>query len=79
MFYQKEKIFVRYLVALIIMLVGTAFVVYDTLLRSHLHKHVHTFSHTHDGTTHTHQVVHTHLHNHFTSNAKLVIGIALTI
>lgn len=50
--------------ALFIMLVGTAFVVYDTLIMRHSHLHTHTITHTHDGTTHTHIITHDHPHNH---------------
>ena len=63
-----ESLSAQYFFALLVMIAGTVFVVYDTLLRSHLHEHSHTFSHTHDGTTHTHTIVHTHLHNHFVSD-----------
>ncbi len=68
--FLKETLSARYLFALIVMLVGTAFVVCDTLLRSHKHEHIHTFTHTHDGSTHTHTVVHCHLHNHILSDKK---------
>jgi len=63
-----EKLSAQYFIALLVMIVGTAFVVYDTLLRSHQHSH--TFTHTHDGSTHTHTVVHTHLHKHFVTDEK---------
>ena len=65
-----EKLSAQYFIALLVMIVGTAFVVYDTLLRAHQHEHSHTFTHTHDGATHTHTIVHTHLHKHFLTDEK---------
>jgi len=64
----KESLSKTYLVALIVMLMGSALVVYDTLVRHHSHLHSHTFTHTHDGVTHTHTVAHTHEHNHLVSD-----------
>ena len=55
-----------YLAALLIMIIGTVFVVRDTMVRHHSHEHIHSFTHTHDGTTHTHTVVHSHEHDHYT-------------
>ncbi len=66
----NEKITLQYIVALLVMIVGTIFVVYDTLVRSHSHMHQHIFTHTHGGITHTHVVTHSHLHNHIFSDAK---------
>ena len=60
-----ERLTLVYFVALVIMMIGSAFVVYDTLARKHLHAHSHIIVHTHDGTTHTHQITHMHEHNHF--------------
>ncbi len=65
-----EKLSAQYFIALLVMIVGTAFVVYDTLLRAHQHEHSHTFTHIHDGATHTHTIVHTHLHKHFVTDEK---------
>ena len=65
-----EKLSAQYFIALLVMIAGTAFVVYDTLLRTHQHEHSHTFTHTHDGSTHTHTIVHTHLHKHFVTDEK---------
>ena len=56
--------------ALLIMLAGSALVVVDTLLRHHAHQHVHTFTHTHDGSTHTHEVVHSHDHSHYVTDER---------
>ncbi|MBQ9067167.1 MAG: EamA family transporter [Clostridia bacterium] len=60
-----EKLSSTYLLALVIMIAGSALVVADTLLTRHTHAHVHTFTHTHDGSTHTHTVEHSHGHTHF--------------
>lgn len=59
-----EKLSANYLTALIFMLIGTGFVVWDTLEKSHSHLHTHTITHTHDGVTHTHIVEHCHSHSH---------------
>ena len=59
-----EKLSIQYFIALVIMLCGTFFVIYDTLVKSHVHKHSHTFTHTHNGITHTHTIIHSHIHNH---------------
>ena len=63
--FLREALTPRFLCALFIMALGTAFVVLDTLLQRHTHLHTHTFVHTHDGTTHRHTVVHAHPHNHY--------------
>lgn len=36
---QHEKLSTQYFIALLVMIVGTAFVVYDTLIRAHQHDH----------------------------------------
>ncbi len=59
-----EALSASYLLALAVMMLGTGFVIYDTLLQHHSHEHTHTLVHTHDGTTHTHQIVHNHAHDH---------------
>lgn len=59
-----------YMIALLVMTVGTIFVVGDTLSHSHIHEHTHTFTHTHDGSTHTHTIVHNHKHTHYISDEK---------
>ena len=66
----NEKITLQYIVAFLVMIAGTIFVVCDTLVRSHSHMHQHVFTHTHGGITHTHVVTHSHLHNHVFSDAK---------
>jgi len=60
-----EKLGATYYIGLILMLVGTSFVVYDTMVKHHLHSHMHTIVHTHNGVTHTHVITHEHEHNHF--------------
>ncbi len=59
-----------YVVALLIMMAGTWFVVMDTLTKHHAHEHTHTFTHTHDGSTHTHIVTHSHEHDHHGAEAR---------
>lgn len=48
-----ENLSASYLIALLIMVLGTTLVTADTLIHHHSHEHTHTFTHTHDGTTHT--------------------------
>ena len=64
----KEPLSVIYLVALGIMIAGTALVVADTLIHQHTHTHQHSFTHTHDGSTHTHTGTHSHEHNHYVTD-----------
>ena len=66
----REQLSRMYLLALSVMLTGSALVVVDTLNRHHAHMHQHTFTHTHDGTTHTHTVVHSHEHDHYITDSK---------
>jgi drug/metabolite transporter (DMT)-like permease len=68
--FLKEKPTWMYIVALAVMILGTALVVMDTLIRNHIHVHTHTFTHTHDGSTHTHTVTHSHAHNHYITDEK---------
>lgn len=65
-----EKLGLTYFLGLILMLVGTVFVVYDTMVKHHLHGHTHTIVHTHNGVTHTHVITHEHDHNHFGNSKK---------
>lgn len=62
---HKEALSDNYDIALIIMIIGSAIVVADTLIFKHRHLHTHTVTHTHDGTTHTHTFTHEHGHTHF--------------
>lgn len=66
----QEILTVSYLIALLIMVVGTIFVIADTLVHHHAHVHVHTFVHTHNGTTHKHTITHSHDHLHYFSDEK---------
>lgn len=66
--FLKEKLTWMYLAALAVMILGTALVVMDTLIRNHIHVHTHTFTHTHDGSTHTHTVTHSHAHHHYVTD-----------
>ena len=68
--FLKERLSIPYLIALTVMVAGSALVVRDTLVRHHLHIHQHTFTHTHDGVTHTHTVSHTHDHDHYITDEK---------
>ena len=68
--FLREYLSWMYLVALIVMIAGSALVVADTLKRNHAHLHQHTFVHTHDGSTHTHTVEHSHDHNHYFTDDK---------
>ncbi len=65
-----ESLTSTYIIALLIMIIGTVFIVIDTLSHSHIHEHTHTFTYTHNGSTHTHTIVHSHKHNHYISNDK---------
>ncbi|MDO5409960.1 MAG: DMT family transporter [Lachnospiraceae bacterium] len=68
--FLKEALTVNYLAALVIMLLGSAIVVIDTMILYHTHKHTHTITHTHDGSTHTHTIAHSHVHSHFGPNGQ---------
>ena len=65
-----EALSASYFVGLILMIVGTVFVVIDTCLIKHMHLHTHTITHTHDGYTHTHVLTHEHEHKHFLNEDK---------
>ncbi len=65
-----EALSASYFVGLILMIVGTVFVVIDTCLIEHTHLHTHTITHTHDGYTHTHVLTHEHEHKHFLNEDK---------
>mgnify|MGYP001388084737 FL=1 len=66
--FLKEALTKTYLIALLIMLVGSVLVVVDTLIRHHVHAHQHNFTHTHGGNTHTHTVTHVHAHEHYVTD-----------
>lgn len=62
-----EALTVSYAIAFLLMLLGTVFVVADTLANRHVHNHMHTITHTHNGSTHTHTITHSHEHTHYIS------------
>ena len=66
----KEQLSGAYLLALAVMIAGSALVVADTLLIRHVHEHQHTFIHTHDGSTHRHTVTHSHEHGHYVTDTR---------
>ncbi len=68
--FLKERFTAMFIVALVIMIVGTVLIVRDTLTHSHIHAHTHVITHTHDGSTHTHIIEHTHDHVHVISEEK---------
>ncbi|MCR5345084.1 MAG: DMT family transporter [Lachnospiraceae bacterium] len=68
--FLKEKMTIAFVIALLIMLVGTSVIVYETLVYNHTHVHKHFVTHTHDGTTHTHVVKHSHEHMHVLDDDK---------
>lgn len=65
-----ETLSVTYAAAMAVMVVGTALVILDTLVRGHAHIHMHTITHTHNGTTHQHVISHIHSHNHYLVEEK---------
>lgn len=68
--FLNESLSWMYVIALIVMVIGSALVVVDTLIRQHDHEHQHTFTHTHGGSTHTHTVRHSHVHKHYLTEEK---------
>lgn len=63
--FLSESLSWMYVIALIVMVFGSALVVVDTFIRQHDHEHQHTFTHSHGGSTHTHTVRHSHVHKHY--------------
>lgn len=68
--FLSESLSLMYVIALIVMVVGSALVVVDTFIRQHDHEHQHTFTHSHGGSTHTHTVRHSHVHKHYLTEEK---------
>ena len=68
--FLSESLSWMYVIALLVMVIGSALVVVDTLIRQHDHEHQHTFTHTHGGSTHTHTVRHSHVHKHYLTEEK---------
>lgn len=63
--FNGEILTPMYFVSLIFMIIGTVYIVRDTIIKTHSHIHTHVITHTHDGITHTHMITHEHLHDHF--------------
>ena len=68
--FLSESLSWMYVIALIVMVFGSALVVVDTFTRQHDHEHQHTFTHSHGGSTHTHTVRHSHVHKHYLTEEK---------
>ena len=68
--FLSESLSWMYVIALIVMVIGSALVVVDTFIRQHDHEHQHTFTHSHGGSTHTHTVRHSHVHMHYLTEEK---------
>ena len=68
--FLSESLSWMYVIALIVMVIGSALVVVDTFIRQHDHEHQHTFMHSHGGSTHTHTVRHSHVHKHYLTEEK---------
>ena len=68
--FLSESLSWMYVIALLVMVIGSALVVVDTLIRQHDHEHQHAFTHTHGGSTHTHTVRHSHVHKHYLTEEK---------
>lgn len=60
----QESLTEYYILALLLMFVGSALVAADTLISNHTHMHIHTIKHTHNGETHIHKISHSHIHQH---------------
>ena len=61
----REKLSGTYILALAVMLAGSALAVIDTLRQRHSHAHRHAYIHSHNGILHAHIFTHTHEHNHY--------------
>lgn len=59
-----ERLNLMYTLALLFMVAGTVFTVWDTLIRSHAHRHHMIVTHVHNGMRHTHYLEHNHEHSH---------------
>ena len=68
--FLKETLTQNYFVALVLMLLGSAMIVADTMITYHAHVHIHTVVHTHNGSTHTHMIEHSHSHTHIGEEEK---------
>ena len=67
---DKDRLTKVYFIGLIFMIIGSVIVVCDTMLKNHIHYHIHTIVHTHNGSTHKHIIKHEHNHSHLGSQEK---------
>ena len=65
----RDEVTLQFFIALAVMIVGTYFVITDTIALQHTHAHLHAHSHEHehDGVMHLHE--HTHEHSHLHTHA----------
>ena len=68
--FLREPLTRQYFIALVIMLLGSALIVADTMITYHNHAHEHVVTHTHGGSTHTHIIAHSHAHAHTGSEGR---------
>jgi hypothetical protein len=68
--FNSEFLTPMYFISLIFMVIGTVYIVRDTIIKNHTHIHTHVITHTHNGSTHTHVITHEHPHDHFTDEEK---------
>jgi drug/metabolite transporter (DMT)-like permease len=68
--FLREALTSQYLIALLVMLLGSALVVADTMAKSHAHTHSHVLRHYHEGLEHSHSVTHTHEHRHILATER---------
>ena len=61
----KEQITVQYIISLIIMLLATGIIIFDTLFKNHTHFHEHQVSYVENGEEKTKTITHKHFHFHF--------------
>ena len=61
----KETLSAQYLIALILMIIGSIIATMDTLRTPHSHSHTHLIMYMHDGIVCTQTIEHIHEHNHY--------------
>lgn len=61
----KEPITVQYIINLVIMLLATGIIIFDTLFKSHTHFHEHQVSYVENDEEKTKTITHKHFHFHF--------------
>ena len=66
----QEELSLAYFIGLVVMILGTAIVVIDTLAKKHKHSHKHLITHTHDDSIHSHMIEHEHEHSHYLTDKK---------